>query len=203
MVRSLPKAPRVLQTLLLIFSWCSHNFSSSPLSPFLPTCPFQSPSAFALILFLQRVRLQRAWVIHHGTWVNGFWLPFWGHNGPAVRNWPLTQNDTKPQVHLTGHQKRCAQWVWFKKGGQMSQPDRHKQWVHRFGEHMIQTHCCFKHFPLLCSVIDCILKGTFVYSFLTEIFPSWRMSWQWYEVNWKNHLTFSKLYIPQTEKLSI
>lgn len=175
MVRSLPKAPWVLQTLLLIFSWCSHHFSSSPLSPFLPSFPFQSPSTFALVMFLQRVCLQRAWVIHHRTWVNGFWLPFWGHNGQR-----LTKS-----ADLTGHQKRCVQWVWVKKEGQIqkeSQTDTNSEctalestWSKRTA--VLNIFLCYvQSFSAFCMIWR---------PHLSIIFPSWRMPWQWYEVNWK------------------
>ncbi len=126
-VRSLPKAPWALQTLLLIFAWCSHHSSSFPSSPSFTCLPILLPLWWCFCRGCVSC-LQRAWVIHHGTGVNGFWLPFWGHHDPWGTR-PLTQNDTKPQVHLTGYQKRRIQECDSRKTER--EPDRHRQWVYR------------------------------------------------------------------------
>lgn len=85
------------------------------------------------------------------------------------------------------------------------EPDRHRQWVYHFGEHMIQTHCCFKHFPLLYSVISALVwfEGHICLFFSYSNFPKLKnaMTMIWGKL--ESHLTFSKLYIPQFEKLSI
>lgn len=185
MVRSLPKAPWALQTLLLIFAWCSHHSSSSPFF-YLP-----SHSTSALVMFLQRVCLRRAWVIHHGTWVNGFWLPFWGHHDP----W-----GTRPLLRMTQSLK-CI-WQNIKREGYKKcdsrnterEPDRHRQWVY----HLESTWSKCTAVLNISALVW--FEGHICLLFSYSNFPKLRnaMTMIWGKL--ERHLTFSKLYIPQSEK---
>lgn len=175
MIRSLPNAPPALQTHLLIYSWCSLH-----LSLLLPPLPFQSPFASALVMFLQRVCLRRAWVIHHGAWVNDFWLPLWGHNALAQRTGPSLG---KTQSH------KC---IWEDiKGNAYKNYDSSMEVRWRKSARQTQTVwvCCLESTwsscaavlnIFLCNVqsLESDLKASVVYSFPTAIFQNEGMPWQ-------------------------
>lgn len=67
------------------------------------------------------------------------------------------------------------------------------------------THCCFNHFLLLFSVISALVwfEGHICLFFSYSNFPKLKnaMTMIWGKL--ESHLTFSKLYIPQSEKLNL
>lgn len=97
-----------------------HFFWSSPdvltIPPLLPHPPLLPPFPFYFRsgdVFAEGLSPES---LGHSSWDVSQWLLATVLRSPLpMRNQTLTQNDTKPQVHLTGYQKRRIQRVWLKK----------------------------------------------------------------------------------------
>lgn len=145
MVRSLPKTPWALQTLLLIFAWCSYHSFSSPSSPSFTSLP--------IVLLLWWCFCRGCVSGELGSFIMGRESMASGYRSEVT----VTHEETDPysEWHKASSAfDRIIQREGYKecdsrKEGGYKKRVRQTQTVSvPLGEHMIQTHCCFKHFPL-------------------------------------------------------